>query len=331
MRRNTWIVTAAAALLATTSACAQSGDDSGEKTESSYPKRAVKLIVPFAPGSSTDVVGRVWADCYERQLGKAFTVENRDGGSGSIGMTEAAQAKPDGYTLVFGSTSSSTLTPALNPDVTYDIDSFAPVGAVTLSYPFIVVAKDSPYNTLEDLVTAGQKKTLSVTDSGVSTISGLVGDGLAKNFGLKIKHVTPSSVAEIKRGLEQGDYDFGVSNVTPETVPWIKDKQLKVLAIASEEAPDWAPADTPTVISAGYGKGQLPAAGNLGFIAAPAGTSPAILKRLEKANEACHNDEDAVKLLGEEVVSPEGYDSAKVVSLMRETVKTLEEQGISVS
>jgi len=331
MRRKTWIVTAAAALLATTSACAQSGDESGDKTESSYPKRAIKMLIPFAPGSATDVVGRVWADCYERQLDASVTVENRDGGSGSIGMTEAAQSKPDGYTLVFGSTSSSTLTPALNADVTYDIESFAPVGGVTVTPAFVVVAKDSPINSMDDLIAASKKKTLSVTDSGVSTISGLVGEALAKNYGLKIKHVAASSVPEIKRGLEQGDYDFGISNVSPETVPWITEGQLKVLAIAADELPEWAPAGTPTVKSAGYGDGQLPGAGNLGFIAAPAGTSPAVLKVLEKANQACGQDKKSVDLLGKEVIAPEGYDGAEVLSLLREAKTTLDELGISTS
>ncbi|KXF52664.1 hypothetical protein AXA44_09635 [Rhodococcus sp. SC4] len=326
--RKTTLVMAVASLCVVTAACAQTGSSQSGEDNIAYPERAIKLIIPFAPGSSTDVVGRVMAECYERQLDTAVTVENRDGGSGSIGMTEAAQAKPDGYTLVYGSTSSSTLTPALNADVTYDIESFAPVGAVTVTPSFIVVAKDSPYDSLEDLVEAGQEKTLTVIDSGVTTISGLAAEGLATSYGLRIEHVPATSIAEIKRGLEQGDYDFGVGNVSPDTVPWIVDKQMKVLGIAADETPEWA-ADTPTMRSAGYGDGQLPGAGNLGFIAAPVGTSAAILEKLEEANQVCLQDKTVVDLVGAEVLAPEGLDRETLLETLRKTAVALNELGSS--
>lgn len=321
--RKTTLAVAVASLFAATAACAQTGGGESDEESVAYPKRAIKLIIPFAPGSSTDVVGRVMAKCYEQQLDTAVTVENRDGGSGSIGMTEAAQAKPDGYTLVYGSTSSSTLTPALNPDVTYDIESFAPIGAVTVTPAFIVVAKDSPYDTLEDLVGAGKKKTLTVIDSGATTISGLSADGLATNYGLKIKHVPATSIAEVKRGLEQGDYDFGVGNVSPDTVPWIVDKQMKVLAISADETPEWA-AGTPTMRDAGYGDGQLPGAGNLGFIAAPGGTGKAILQKLEKANQVCVEDKAVVDLIGAEVLAPEGLNRETLLETLKETASAVD-------
>ncbi|MBY3988734.1 tripartite tricarboxylate transporter substrate binding protein [Rhodococcus fascians] len=324
--RNTTSVLAVASLCVVVAACAQTGGSQSEEDNISFPERAIKLVIPFAPGSSTDVVGRVMAECYERQLGQAVTVENRDGGSGSIGMTEAAQAKPDGYTLVYGSTSSSTLTPALNADVTYDIESFAPIGAVTVTPSFIVVAKDSPYDSLKDLVEAGQGRTLAVIDSGITTISGVSAEGLATNYGLQIKHVPATSIAEIRRGLEQGDFDFGVGNVSPDTVPWIVDKQMKVLGIAADETPEWA-ADTPTMKSAGYGDGQLPGAGNLGFIAAPVGTNAAILEKLEETNKSCVQDETVMDLVGTEVLAPEGLDRETLLETLRQTAIALNELG----
>lgn len=324
--RKTTLVMAVASLCVATVACAQTGSSQSEEDDIAYPERAIKLVIPFAPGSSTDVVGRVMAECYERQLGKAVTVENRDGGSGSIGLTEAAQSKPDGYTLAYASTSSSILTPALNADVTYDVESFAPIGAVTVTPSFIVVAPDSPYNSLEDLVAAGQNETLTVIDSGVTTISGVSAEGLATNYGLEIKHVPATSIAEIRRGLEQGDFDFGVGNVSPDTVPWIVDEQMKVLGIAADETPGWA-AETPTMKSAGYGDGQLPGAGNLGFIAAPVGTSAAILEKLEKINQGCLEDQTVVDLVGAEVLAPEGLGRATLLETLRQTAVALEELG----
>jgi tripartite-type tricarboxylate transporter receptor subunit TctC len=326
--RKTTLAMALASTCVASAACAQTGGGGAEDDGAAYPERAIKLIIPFAPGSSTDVVGRVMAECYERELDTAVTVENRDGGSGSIGMTEAAQAESDGYTLVYGSTSSSTLTPALNPDVSYNIESFAPIGAVTVTPAFIVVAKDSPHDSLEDLVEAGQGTTLTVIDSGVTTISGLAAEGLARNYGLQIKHVPATSIAEVKRGLDHGDYDFGVGNVSPDTVSWIVDDQMKVLAISSDETPEWA-SGTPTMSSAGYGDGQLPGAGNLGFIAAPAGTSSVILDELEEVNELCVQDEAVVDLIGVEVLAPVGLDRETLLETLEETASALD--GLDLS
>jgi len=324
MRSRTWIVVVTAVLVAA-GACAQT--TTGGSQDASYPKRAVKVIVPFAPGSSTDIAARVWADCYERTIGKPFTVENRDGGSGSIGMTQGAQAEPDGYTIVFGSTSSGVLTPELT-DATYDVDSFVPVGSTTLTPAFIVVAKDSPISSMDDLIAAGRAKTLTVTDSGVATISGLLSEALVKNYDIDVKHVTPSSVAEIKRGLEQGDYDYGVTSVGPETLPWITEHQLKGIAVATAEPVAWAP-DLPTLESTGYGEGQLPGNGIMGYWAVPAGTSPQIVESLERTNRTCRQDKTVIRTLGQDIVPPAELDAAAVQTALKETAAVLETSGLA--
>lgn len=321
MRLVTLAAVASLSLLA--AGCAQTGG--GEA--SSYPDGTIKVLVPFAPGSSTDVVARIWADCHERVMKTPFTVENRDGGSGALGMTEASRAKADGYTIVQGSTSSVVLTPYFTEEVSYGVDDFTPVGAVALTPAFIVVAKDSPIKSVDDLVAAGQKKTLAVSDSGESTISGLISEALVKNHGIKVKHVTPSSTAETKRGLEQGDYDYGVVAAASETIPWVTDGSLRALAVAADESPSWAP-ELPTLDSLGYGDGQLPGPGIMAFWAVPDGAPAEIVDKLEEANATCTKDEKIVETLGVGVVPPEPFSSEEVQGFLSDSATAL--QGLDL-
>jgi tripartite-type tricarboxylate transporter receptor subunit TctC len=302
-------------------ACAQSG---GGSKESTYPNGPVKVLVPFAPGSATDIIGRVWADCYERELGSPFVVENREGGSGSIGMTEASGAKPDGYTIVSGSASSAVITPFYTKGAAYDVESFAPVGAVALTNLYVAVPKDSPINSVADLIEKGKSSTLVVSDSGKTTLSGLVTEGLAEQYGIKVNHVTPSSIAEVKRGLDQGDYDVGIIVVDKQTISWAQNKDLKALAVIGKSSPTWAPG-LKTLDELGYGKGQLDAPGNLGYWAVPAKTDKAIVEKLEKTAATCLVDDRVKKTIGEFTLPPEPLSSAEMQDSLRKTAKSLKE------
>ncbi|WP_083510201.1 tripartite tricarboxylate transporter substrate binding protein [Pseudarthrobacter sulfonivorans] len=311
------VVSSAAASL---TGCAQQG---GGSAESAYPEGPVKVLVPFAPGSATDVLARIWADCYERELGSPFVVENREGGSGSIGMTEAAASKPDGYTVVFGSSSSAVITPFNTKGAAYTVDSFTPVGQVALTNLYVAVPKDSPINSIEDLVEKGKTSTLVVADSGKTTLSGLVTEGLARNYGITVNHVTPSSMAEIKRGLDQGDYDMGLVTVDKQTVPWVLNKDLKALAVIGKSSPKWAP-ELKTLDELGFGEGQLAGPGNLGYWAVPAKTDGSIVDKLEATAATCLRDARVQETIGEFSLPAEPMASAKIQESLHSTAKSLE-------
>jgi len=118
-----------------------------------YPSRAVKLIVPFAPGSSTDIAARIWGEVLGKQLGGAsFIVDNRAGAGGNIGATAVARATPDGYTLLYSTATTWAIAPLIYPDLAYQpTRDFVPVAVTTTVPTFLVVSGDSDIRSFQDL------------------------------------------------------------------------------------------------------------------------------------------------------------------------------------
>jgi len=118
-----------------------------------YPSRAIKLIVPFAPGSSTDIAARTWGDVIGKQLGGATViVDNRAGAGGNIGATAVARSKPDGYTLLYSTATTWAIAPLIYPDLAYQpTRDFLPVAVTTTVPTFLVVGGDSDIRSFQDL------------------------------------------------------------------------------------------------------------------------------------------------------------------------------------
>ena len=141
--------------------------------QSTYPDRSIKFLVPFSPGSSTDIAARTWSDQLSKALnGASVVVENRAGAGGNLGAGVIARAEPDGYNLLYSSATSYCISPFVYPDLTYNPErDFAPI-AVTISVPvFWVVAGDSDIKSFDDLV-AGIKanpERFSYGSNGVGT------------------------------------------------------------------------------------------------------------------------------------------------------------------
>src|SRR5271166_5258353 len=118
-----------------------------------YPSRPVKVIVPTPPGGPVDVVGRLTANYLQTALGQAFVVENRSGAGNTIGSKDAAEAAPDGYTLLFSAASGLIIAPLLHPDAGYDpLKSFDPIALVGASSSILVVNPGVPAHSVAELV-----------------------------------------------------------------------------------------------------------------------------------------------------------------------------------
>src|ERR1700761_3446190 len=118
-----------------------------------YPDRPVKVIVPTPPGGPVDVIARIAANSLQTTLGKAFVVENRAGAGNTIGSKDAAEATPDGYTLLFTAASGQVIAPLLHPDAGYDpLKSFDPIALVGQSSNILVVNPGVPAKTVSELV-----------------------------------------------------------------------------------------------------------------------------------------------------------------------------------
>ncbi|PMR76477.1 Bug family tripartite tricarboxylate transporter substrate binding protein [Billgrantia endophytica] len=207
-----------------------------------YPQRPVTIVVPFAPGGSTDALARIVAEGLSNELGQRVVVANRPGAGGNIGMTAVANARPDGYTLVLVS-SSLVINPSLYGSVSYDpVESFAPISYVA-SAPSIWVANagigvESAQEMLERMASGEMPYYGS---PGIGTAQHLAGELLAHYADISLEHVPYNGAGPAVAGMVAGDVPSGFSSL-PGVQSQIDDGLLTPLAITtlqrSEQLPE---------------------------------------------------------------------------------------------
>jgi tripartite-type tricarboxylate transporter receptor subunit TctC len=266
------------------------------RAQAAWPDGPIKLVVPFPPAGGTDTVARLIADKMTAGNHWNFVIENRPGAGGNIGIDLVAKAKPDGDTIGLGQTSNLAINPALYPKLPYNaLKDFAPI-ALVAGQPMVVVVKAGvSYQTLAELVAAGKAKSISMASPGSGTVGHLAGELFAQRAGFKFLHVPYKGAAPAVTDLIGGQVDFYLA--TPQAViPLVTAGKLKALAVTSLKRVPVLP-DVPTVDESGY-KGFE--ASDWKGLVAPAGTSPAIVKRLNEAvNKALGQPDTLSRLLAE--------------------------------
>ena len=199
-----------------------------------YPARAVRVIVPFAPGGITDVLARLIAEKWSENLGKQFYVENVTGGSGNIGMGQAAKAAPDGYTILTAFVS-YVVNPALFAKVPYDpVRDFEPIGLAVTSTTVLVVNPQVPAKTIGELVALirANPGKYNYASAGSGTSSHLAGEQLRLSLGLDIVHIPFTGGAPAIASVVAGHTPIGL--VAPNVaIPQIQDGKVHALAVTS--------------------------------------------------------------------------------------------------
>ena len=217
-----------------------------------YPNKPITVIVPFAAGGPTDVVTRLIGEHMSRMLGQTLVVENIGGAGGTLGMTRAAQAQPDGYTIAVGNMGTQSAAPALYPNLKYDpAKSFAQVGIVNYTPQAIVAKKATPAGNLKELIRyleANQTK-LNYGHAGVGSISHVSGLLFNAKFGLKPNLVPYRGSAPAIQDLIAGQMDYMIDQ-SISVIPQIKAGTIKVYAVAASERLASLP-DVPTTGEAG--------------------------------------------------------------------------------
>jgi len=243
MRERVWV--AAVALLL-------SGALQGVTAEDAYPNRPITVIVPFAAGGPTDVVARLVGEHMSRTLGQQLVVENVGGAGGSTGMTRAAQAEPNGYTIAVGNMGTNSAAPALYPNLKYDpATSYAQIGIVNYTPQAIVAKKDTQAKDLKgflEYVKANHEK-LSYGHAGVGSVSHVSGTVFNAKFGFKPGLVAYRGTAPALTDLVAGQIDYMVDQ-SLNVIPQIKAGTIKAYAIAAPERLESLP-DVPTTKEAG--------------------------------------------------------------------------------
>lgn len=239
-----------------------------------YPARAVRIVVPFAPGGPSDLVARLIGQRLGERLGQQFVVENRTGAGGNVGVAFAAKAPPDGYTILVTSTSLAVnVTLTANPG--YEVRELAPVVNVASSPNMIVTAPGGP-RSLRALIDASRAKGLAYGSPGNGTTPHLTAEYLFKNLaGLQVMHVPYKGAAPAVTAALMGEVP-AVSVALPAAVPHIKAGKLRGLAVMSERRLAAIP-EVPTVQESGF-----PGLEDYTWIGVfvPAGTPQMVIARL---------------------------------------------------
>jgi tripartite-type tricarboxylate transporter receptor subunit TctC len=218
-----------------------------------YPDRPVKIIVPTPPGGPVDVVARLTANSLQTSLGKAFVVENRPGAGNTIGSKDAAEAAPDGYTLLYSSASGLVIAPLLHPDAGYDpLKSYEPVALVGESSNILVVNPSVPANTVQELVAYAKANPgkVNFSSGGIGVLPHLIGEMFKARAGIDIVHVPYKgggpSISDVVAGNVQMTFE-GTSIL----LPLIKAGRLRALAVTTPKRIPQLP-DVPTMVESGF-------------------------------------------------------------------------------
>ena len=225
---------------------------SGAPAAAQYPDKPITVVVPFAAGGPTDVVTRLLGDHMSRTLGQTIIVENVGGAGGTIGMTRAAQATPDGYTIAVGNTGTQSAAPALYPNLKYDpARSFAQIGITNFTPQAIVAKKSTQASGLEEFIDYLQANSEKLTygHAGVGSISHVSGLLFNAQFGLKPTLVPYRGTGPALQALVAEQLDYMIDQ-SLNVIPQVKAGTIKVYAIAAPERLSSLP-DAPTTGEAG--------------------------------------------------------------------------------
>jgi len=243
-----------------------------------YPAKPIRLIVPFPPGGGTDIAARTVANKLSETLRWTFVVENKPGAGGNLGVEQAAKSPPDGYTLVIGQTSNLAINPALYAKLPYDpLKDLSPIALIVSAPVVLVVAANSPYKSLGDLLAAARRDPGAVTfaSPGNGTVSHLAGELLQRASGVKFTHVPYKGAAQAMTDLLGGQVQSFMSSV-PSALAQIRGGRLRAIAVTSAKRAAEMP-EVPAIAESGYA--GFDATTWYGLLA-PAGTPAAVIKRL---------------------------------------------------
>jgi tripartite-type tricarboxylate transporter receptor subunit TctC len=298
-----------------------------------YPARSIKMVVPFAPGGGTDVLGRIIAQRLAEKWGQAVVVENQPGASGGIGTRAAAKADPDGYTLLMASTGAlMAASAALAPDGAFDVNKFfAPITVVAAPPYLLVINPNVQAGSVAELIALARAKpkALSFGSSGIGAASHLSGALFEKDAHVEMLHVPYKGTGPAVTDLLGGRIDMMFSPSTT-VQAFVASGKLKALGTTGAKRSKFFPR-IPTVAEDG-----LPGYHSVGWfgLLAPAHTPPDIVDKLNRAVVEIMAMPDVIEHMAKlgaepEPQSPEEFgryinaDVAKWASLVKE-------QGITI-
>jgi tripartite-type tricarboxylate transporter receptor subunit TctC len=246
-----------------------------------WPTKPIRLVAPFPPGSSIDIIARLLAEPMGRALGTTIVVENKPGAGGNLGVDSVVKAPKDGYTIGIGSRGPLAINPFLVSGMSYDpVKDVAPIAVFGSSAIVLWVRAESPAKTLQEFLAQAkaQPGKLNYASDGVGTTNHLGGEALKSAANVDIVHVPYKGTQEALTALLQGDVQIFPAGLPPLVGQW-KAGKIRPLATAMKARDPQLP-DVPTTSEAGVSGAEMFA---WFALFAPAGTPPEILGKLRDA------------------------------------------------
>ncbi len=280
----------------------------------SYPNKPIKMVIPFAPGGTTDVLARMIAEKLRLKFSQPVIVENRGGAAGNIGAEIVARAEPDGYTLMFTPGGPLALNKSLYDKLSYDPDTFAPVSLIARSFTVLVVNPKSQARTLAELIAFAKKNpgTLNYASQGNGSVAHLVAEAFSMLGGFKIVHIPYKGSGPALTAVVGGEVEMTFVELSS-ALPFIRDGKLRALGVGSDKRSEFLP-NVPSVSEA------LPEFASYSWfgMVAPPGTPTEITNKLSAAIAEAVRQPDLAKWLLERPLEAVGGTPAEMAVFVKQ-------------
>jgi tripartite-type tricarboxylate transporter receptor subunit TctC len=261
-----------------------------------FPNRSITLVVPFAPGGSTSIVGRAIADKMSELLGEKIVIDNRPGAGGTVGTKAVAKSDPDGYTILLGYTGTLAIGPSLYKNVGYDPrKDFAPIGLIGNAPNSLVVHPSFPAHSVAELVAYAKANPGKVNfgSAGAGTVSHITGEYFARSAGITLVHIPYKGTGPALTDLLGGHIPMAFAPI-PASHANVSAGLLRALAVTSTTRSSLLP-DVPTISESGLP--GFDASLYYGLVA-PAGTPRPVIDKLNTALQGALASNEVKKQLG---------------------------------
>ncbi len=303
-----------------------------QAAQETYPARPIRLVIPFAPGGATDIVGRILAPKLSERLGQQIVVDNRSGAAGNIAVEIVGTAQPDGYTLLVGNISTNSINPILFKSKT--VDAIRDLAGITLlaSIPnLILIAPQIPASTLKEAIAYAKARPGQLNFSApLGSYSHLDMLALTAAAGIKMVHVPSKGAGETVTAMLRGEIQITESNVAS-NIGAIRAGRVKAVAVTAAQRVPELP-DVPTLSELGFrGIGSL----NWNGLFTPAKTPRTVIDRLFKETVAILKDREMQDFLAKRSIpvaisaSPQEFDGY-VRSDMQRWVKIVTDNHVKI-
>jgi len=268
-----------------------------------FPAKAVRMVVPFGPGTTTDTISRLVADKMAHELGQSIIIDNKAGAGGTIGTAQVARSEPDGYTIVMGTVGTHAINKELYSKRGYDPEAdFEPIAFIGQTPTFLVVGGNSPYHTVKELGEAAAKPPgITFSSAGSGTSGHLAGELLKDRLGVDMLHVPYKEGSMALQDVMSGEVQFMFYHPAA-VLPHVKAGKLRAIGVSSKERSIAAP-DVPSIAEQTNSEFDLVA---WFMLYAPAGTPEPAMATLKKAAAIALADPELSAKLKAQGVEPGG-------------------------